>query len=48
MITMNRQLALENSMIRSKLIIPSKRPTRPMHRFFRNTDILKAMIRTWF
>lgn len=34
-------------MAKSKLIV-SKRPVRPMHRFFRNLDILKSMVRTWF
>ena len=24
------------------------RPVRPMHRFYRNSDILKSMVRTWF
>lgn len=30
-----------------KLTIP-KRPIKPMHRFYRNLDILKSMVRTWF
>lgn len=25
-----------------------RRPVKPMHRFFRNSDILKSMVRTWF
>ncbi len=36
-----------NNSVKKKLDIP-KKPTRPMHRFYRNLDILKSMVRTWF
>ena len=43
---MNKQLMAKGEK-NSLLPVPIK-PTRPMHRFFRNLDILKSMVRTWF
>jgi len=43
MIEMNRK-SFKNE---SQLIIP-KAITRPMHRFFRNLNILRSMVRKWF
>jgi len=40
-------MIVANNSFKKKLEIP-KKPTRPMHRFYRNLDILKSMIRTWF
>ena len=37
----------KQSQKRKELRVP-ERPARPMHRFYRNSDILKSMVRTWF
>jgi len=44
MLVANKSLAKSKQ---QKLQIP-KRPIKPMHRFFRNSDILKSMVRSWF
>jgi hypothetical protein len=44
---MNLEIAREKSKKKKELQVPRK-PTRPMHRFYRNSDILKSMVRTWF
>lgn len=46
-IKMNSVLALEKSKSKKELKVP-KSPCKPIHRFFRNGDILKSMVRTWF
>ena len=45
MIEANKKIGKEGK--KPLLVIP-KKPLIPMHRFYRNCDILKSMTRTWF
>lgn len=46
MVQANKVLALQKSS--KPLLVVPKKPLRPMHRFYRNCDILKSMVRAWF
>lgn len=46
-IEVNSKIQIESPKNKSRIMVP-KKPIRPIHRFFRNTDILKSMVRGWF